>query len=185
MRRLLVVGTVAAVAGLVIAFVPSLVGGFTPTYGAVILVGFLATVFGVHRLRERGAVAHRYATPPVRERRPSPPVPGDAFDRQLDELAPASSRQGQQTRAAVRERLEAAAVNVLAKEGMDPETARDRLESGQWTDDPLAAGFFAPEADEPESAGERVGALLGDRAGFEDRARRTAATIAARARGDR
>jgi hypothetical protein len=184
-RRLLVVGAVAAVAGLVFAFVPSLVGGLTPTYGAVVLVGLLATVYGVQRLRGRGAVERRYARPPDREGRPSPPVPGEAFDSRLDGLAPASTREGRAARAAVRERLEVAAVNVLAKEGLDPDEARDRLESGRWTDDPLAAEFFGPETDEAGGPGERVRSLFGDRTGFETRARRTAAAIAARARGDR
>lgn len=184
MRRVLVAGAVAAVAGLVGAFAPSLVAGIAPSYDAVVPVGLLAVFLGAVYVYGRLRTSRRYATPTERETRPAPPTPGEEFDRRLSDLAPASTPEGKSERAAIRERLETAAVTVLVDEGHDPETARERVETGRWTDDPHAAAFFAVE---PSDRGGRFGlrGLLGGGSSFERQARRTARVVAARSEGSR
>lgn len=182
MRRILVLGAVAALAGLVGAFAPSLVAGIASTYDAVVPVGLLAVFLGAVYVRGRLVTERRYVTPRERETRPTPPTPGEEFDRQVASLAPASTREGKSERAAIRERLEGAAVNVLVNEGHDPETARERVESGRWTDDPHAASFFAMETGDRSGALGLRGLLAGSNS-FERQARRTARVIAARSEG--
>lgn len=181
MRRLLVVGAVTAVAGLVVTFVPSLAAGLLPAFGAILAVGLVAVLLGVADVRHRLTTDQKYGRPAERETRRSWPTPGDEFDRRLAELDRMSVREAAAARATVRERLEAAALNVLAREGIDPETARILLESGGWTDDPVAASFFADERDVGRSPGEYVRGLLSDRSTFQERAERTAAAVAVRA----
>jgi hypothetical protein len=183
-RRILVAGAVATGAGLVGAFVPSLVPGIAPSYDAVVPVGMLAVFLGAVYVYGRLRTSRRYGTPSERETRPTPPTPGEEFDRRLSDLAPASTPEGKSERAAIRERLESAAVNVLVDEGFDPETARERVETGRWTDDPHAAAFFAVEpSDRRGRLG--LGELLGGGNSFERQARRTARVVAARSEGSR
>lgn len=187
MNRATLLGAGAALAGLAVVVAPSLAGDVPATYGTVTLVGALALVLGVGRARGRLVADRDRADLPEREARHDHPVPGDEFDAELAAIDPRRDRANDAARAQVRERLEAAALAVLTGEGYAPEVARDALDAGEWTDDPVAAGFFA--ADERVTAAddaplrERLGSSIGRSASFDSRARRTARAIAERAEG--
>jgi len=164
-----VVTTGAAIAGAV-AFVLALVPGvaaLVPTAAAVDAVGndyFLLSAFGAVSLAVFGWMALRRAAgqvaqadPPDPETVPDAPRPGSRFDERLGRrpwgLDDADRR-------ALVERLRAAAVAHEAGTGTARETARERVASGEWTDDPVAARFLA---ERPPPLGTRLRlALRGD-----------------------
>ena len=68
------------------------------------------------------------------------PTPGEGFDLALRSASSVHEISGRET---VTERLEAVGVTVLQRRrGYTESEARERLESGEWTDDPVAAAFF-------------------------------------------
>ena len=148
-RLFLAVGAATAAAGLVVAFRPSLAGGFSPTYVVVTAVGVLGLVqtFGVAYGRLRGE-RNAAGLPEVERRRPFP-SPGASFDAGLATLPGATSRDADRERAVARDRLREAALAVLTRyEGYDRSSAERALDRGTWTDDPRAAAFFAPDTAE-------------------------------------
>jgi len=162
---LLAVGSVSTVAGMTLLFRPVLGGGQFVLVVVVIVLLVAAGTVSVSRL----------STP---RQRPEPPrtgeesetrVPGDAFDRQLDSLSAHSAR-GADERAAVREQLRELAVDrVVAETGCSRTTARERLDAGTWTDDPVAAALFTGES---PSTRAYLRALLGGQSAFERRVER-------------
>lgn len=184
MNRTLVLGGLFALAGLAVVFVPGLAAGVPVTYGAVLLVGALALVSGLGTVRRRLAADRETATLPNVESTPTHPVPGDEFDATLAAISPRRDRENDAARAEVRARLEAAALAVLARDGHPREVGRDMLDSGAWTDDRVAAAFFAGDPVEPsadESFRARLRSSVGGSYSFDSRARRAAAAIAERA----
>ncbi|MFB6298211.1 MAG: hypothetical protein ABEH56_06795 [Salinirussus sp.] len=73
--------------------------------------------------------------------------PGSAFDNRLEAVGTGrGSRRERQLRAT----LERTAVDCLvAAEGCDEATARERVETGTWTDDPRAAAFLGGSGSRP------------------------------------
>lgn len=100
-------------------------------------------------------------------------VAGEAFDR---ELAAVSGVADTDERAAIRDRLETVAVHTLTADGTDPETVRERLAEGTWTDDPRAGTFFADEGT-GRTLRERVRAVAGGTPVFHQRVRRVIAEL--------
>lgn len=97
----------------------------------------------------------------------SVPAAGDGFDERVDDWRFRAPVVGADRREAVRRRLRRAAVGVVQRtDGCPRERARDRVESGDWTDDDAAAAFLA----EAESG--VVGTVFAP-----SRARRAAAAI--------
>lgn len=138
-RRPLAVGLVALAAGFAIVL------GVVPSPSVAASVGFVAIVL-VGALVGGAAVLGRAATGPSSDPLPAPGaggtgrVPGDEVDRLLATIASAEAAES----AAVADRLERIAVATIASErGCPPETARERLVDGTWTDDEAAAAFFA------------------------------------------
>lgn len=77
---------------------------------------------------------------------------GSEFEATLDRVAAMSSAElrYREEPAALRESVREATVAVLARqEGIDRETAADRVASGEWTDDPVAAAFLSPSVRAP------------------------------------
>lgn len=183
MNRALALGAGVALAGFVVLFVPSLAVGVPATYGAVTLVGVLALVAGAARVRGRLAADRAGADLPEPETGRDHPVPGEAFDADLAAIDPRRDRANDAARAQIRERLEAAALAVLAGDGYPPDAARDVLDAGEWTDDPVAAAFFADDrtATDDATLRERLRTSVGGSRSFDARARRAAVAIAARA----
>ncbi|WP_255197384.1 DUF7269 family protein [Halorarius litoreus] len=183
MSRVLVVGAVAALGGLVVVFVPTLGVGLPLSYGAILAVGGLALLVGLALVRSRLDTDRDTATLPAVESPPDHPVPGDEFDTALAAIAPRRDRANDAARAEIRERLEAAALATLAREGHPREVALDMLDSGEWTDDPVAAAFFATEpVDSTEASfGERLRSSVSGSYSFTVQAKHAAHAIARRA----
>lgn len=183
MNRTLLLGTLAALGGLAVVFVPGLGAGLPLTYGTVLLVGGIALAAGLGLVRRRMATGRETADLPAVEGLADHPVPGDEFDADLAAISPRRNRENDAARAEIRGRLEAAALAVLAREGHPREVGRDMLDSGEWTDDRLAAAFFAVEAVDAgdESFGERLRSSVGGSYSFDAQAKRAAYAIAERA----
>jgi uncharacterized protein (DUF58 family) len=134
--RLAGVGAVAALFGLVATIDPALARA--PAADALVkVVGLGGVVIGskwtVEGLRTRGP--EELVVPPV-ECRTGTRVPGDDIDYDLTALDPG-----------IRDRLETLATDAVSRQaGCARDTARERIERGDWTDDSRAAAFFSPEA---------------------------------------
>lgn len=110
------------------------------------LVLFIAIVAGIQALR---FVQERRHTPLEAtetgdpERRYEAPTPGDDADESLS-LASGWSRRGRRSRAQLRERVaEAAIAAIVDTTGCTREEAIEKIEQGEWTDDPVAAWFLS------------------------------------------
>lgn len=145
-RRLpLAVGVLALAAGIVLAL------GVVPSPSVPASLGFVAIVL-VGAVLGGAAILGRAARGPTSDPLPAPGaggtgrVPGDEVDRLLATIASIGAADS----AAVVDRLERVAVATIAREaGCSPETARERLSEGTWTDDETAAAFFATGAPRP------------------------------------
>lgn len=143
-RGLVALGALAAAVGLAAVVRPSVVEGLS-------LPGVMLTLLGVVALVQGGRVVYgRYSADPPAERDPLPErrhvasVPGREFDATLGEAAAWGRRGGVSERREVRQRLRAATVAALTRyEGLSESEARERLAEGTWTDDPVAAAYFA------------------------------------------
>lgn len=146
-RRVVAVGLLAGIGGLLLIAVPGLAGAAVPAVAAVALtvgVGLVAAGLAVRALLS-GEEPLDLPTP---EQRPAYRSPGTAFTALLADVGLTGRRKldadGRTGRERLRAALEALAVDVLGRtDGWDPETATERLEDGTWTDDPEAAAFFA------------------------------------------
>lgn len=149
--------------GVTLALRPDLAG--RPSVGrvAVTVLGGGSLAWAGYVLVDRFRNEQRWLTPPEPESFPSRPVPGDDLDELL--ARPAGSRQRRlRNQRRRRRRLEAAAVAAVARrDGCSTDAARERLEDGTWTDDPLAASYFTSEglaaAEEDLSPVQRARAL--------------------------
>lgn len=149
-------------------------------YFLVATLALVAVAFALFVLVRRGRT--RSGTPvPEPERVPSGPHPGADFDRFVDAhpllAAPCPGRRN------VRNRLrETAIATVQCISSVPRDAARERVNTGSWTDDPEAAAFLAGESAPRRSPIERVGALLRGETPDQRRARRAAAAIVEYAR---
>lgn len=123
------------------------------------------------------------------------PTAGDGLDDALADPTLAVPLVGR-SREAVRDRLrEAAVATVRRRRNCSEEAARRRVETGAWTDDPVAASFLAegatpdrpatrgrpparPDDPGPASLPGRLWTALGGGLAFGSRAGRTAAAVA-------
>jgi hypothetical protein len=142
-RRLVVaVGVGAAAVGLAITLGP-LGRPFDVNDAFVLVVGVLALVQGLRYLLERRGAEYAATEFGDPERRYRVPVPGDDAD---DSIAFASglSYAARKRRRDVREHLRDVATETLElRENCSPSEATDRLDDGDWTDDPFAAHFLS------------------------------------------
>lgn len=138
------------------------------------VLGLLAaiTVF----VSGRGATMSQTEMPTVE--RPVPvPTAGEPFDETIGSWRFATRLFGGGTAEDVRDRLRVAAVAAIAaEEGLSRPAARERVESGTWTDDAAAAAFLAGRY---TPLGTWLRALASGETGPEYRARRTVAAIVA------
>jgi hypothetical protein len=181
MRRLLaLLGSVAVAVGLVT--VAGVWGtAFEVRYAFVTVVGVLAAVQGLRYAAARRSTTLRTTETGDPERRVAVPTPGASFD---DDLAVATGWSPAATRARrdVRDRLQTVAVETMAVRGdCSRETAQRQVETGEWTDDPVAAGFLAAEGSATSFVG-RLGLLVRGTSPFVYATRRTVEAIDRRRR---
>lgn len=110
------------------------------------LVLFIAAIAGIQALRfvqERRHTTLEATETADPERRYEAPTPGDDADQTLG-LASGWSRRGRRSRAQLRERVaEAAAAAIVDTTGCSRSEAIQRIQRGEWTDDPVAAWFLS------------------------------------------
>lgn len=177
------VGVVTVLAGVAVLLDPSLAGlvGLQSDRAVVTALALLAAVQGLAAVAARLRGEGRRAEPPEVERRFRASVPGDEFDALLADLPDLRVERRNEERSAIRDRLEALAVEVLVARGLDEASARHHLESGTWTADERAASFFVPAAERDLSVGARLRDAFDSDLAFTRRARRVVAAIAAHA----
>jgi uncharacterized protein (DUF58 family) len=129
---MMVVGVGTVLFGVLLLTTPPLAAGLTTSEVMLSVLGVTALLLGGASVVRGGSGGD--ASPDHQPTSRPPSVVGRSFERRLRSRSPES-----------RDRLETAAVDVLTRlRGLDPETAREQLERGDWTDDRLAAAFFAP-----------------------------------------
>jgi hypothetical protein len=120
------------------------------TFGAVAL----AVVAWTLSRRAKGTVSQ--AAPPEPETVLDAPQPGAGLDGFAEGL-PVSIVRGGDDADAVRERLRRVAVTEeTRRRDFSDETARERVEAGAWTEDPVAATFLATDQTAKPGMNERV-----------------------------
>jgi len=144
MRRVLAgVGAVAVLVGLFVSFQQEFAGLLPGNWVFVLLVAAAAGIQSVSTVlaRRRTSIYETETGDP--ERRYEAPTPGDDLH-DLMGFASTRSRGVNRSRDQLRERLVAVAAAALADaEGCTETEARDRIERGEWTDDPVAAWFLS------------------------------------------
>lgn len=134
----------------------------------------------------RGAQARLAAASPERRLRPeversttTVPLTGIDFDRSMTErLVEIDRTQTTEPAERLRERLRGTAVDALvAFRDVDRAGAREAVDGGTWTDDPVAAAFLADSSGPSPSFLRRVYAWLYPRTAIERRIDRTVAEL--------
>ena len=137
-----VVGLFAVAAGLTFAFRPGTAAGFRISEIVIPAVGTIVFLYAGVVLLGRARSERRTGEPPDPELLPDGPVPGDGFD-DLVASAGGSSSVAIERRKRLHRRIERVALAAIRRHSDCTESeARELLDSGGWTDDPLAAAYF-------------------------------------------
>jgi len=146
MRRALAgVGAVAVLVGLFVSFQQEFAGLLPGSWVFVLLVAVAAGIQSVSTVLARRRTPIDEAETGDPERRYEAPVPGDDLNDMMS-FASTRSRGINRSRDHIRERLVTVAVAAVADaEDCTESEARDRIEHGEWTDDPIAAWFLGEE----------------------------------------
>lgn len=137
-------GVALAAIGLLIVVVPGTARALPLPRLAVLVLGLFALVEAARSLQARRRASIEGADLPEPEARFEAAVPGDAFDERVASLGRRARRNwagsgGER----LRRRLRSSAVEAAAHRWRLPtDEARERVETGAWTDDPVAAAFL-------------------------------------------
>ncbi|MFW6018775.1 MAG: DUF7269 family protein [Halapricum sp.] len=147
-------GSLAVVVAMVFVLDPEL----APTFDLLVVLEYLMALLGIGTALALGVNylrgEQRDLDPPLIEYRSTIDVPGTSIDADLDG-ATAEGPLGRYKRlGAVRDRLRVVLEAVLKRTGVEESDREDIVESGTWTENVTAAGFF--QSGSPFSAGERV-----------------------------
>jgi len=175
--RLLALGFVFTVLGLLFVFNPRMAANHSVSGGFVFLVGVIGFLFvGIE-------LTSAYRTDRQQTRMPDPaplPDPGADLDATLRKIRNTSLRRSVDDREAVRERIGRIAVRILVRRyGCSRSEARQHLSDGSWTDDPDAAKFFEAELIDPDDFYDNLRASFADETRFERRAERAVQEVLA------
>jgi hypothetical protein len=172
-------GTVLVALGFLFILQPSLAAVLPIPRLALVVIGLLAAVEGIRSVQRRRGSDIVGAEPPDPEFGIETDAPGDDFDALIARL---STRRGWigGDFDRVENRLRTAAITVVAARfGLSKAEARERIEAGSWTDDPVAAAFLGgPTVPQPPLE-VRLRMRFGTTPRFQQYAFRTADTIAA------
>lgn len=158
MRPILVAGVAGVVLGFVSILDRGFAGAFDLGYLFVTFVGIIAGAAGIYLLNRRREAPRELATFDDPERRYQATVPGTDLDGRIETVAMESMIHTAQPQ--MRDRIRDAAIRALVvHEGYDRSAARNAIEEGTWTDDPVAASFLARSQQYPPQI--RLKALLG------------------------
>ena len=137
-----VVGLFAVVAGLTFAFRPGTAAEFRVSEIVIPAVGATVFLYAGAVLLGRARSERPAGVPPDPELLPDGPVPGDGVD-DLLAIAGGSSSVAIERRKRLHRRIERVALAAIRRHSDCTESeARERLDAGDWTGDPLAAAYF-------------------------------------------
>lgn len=175
--RLLGIGLVFAVLGIVFVFNPGMAANHSVSSVFLFVIGLIGAIFtgtelaSVYRTRRQQAL-----TP---DKSPLPDA-GQDLDRTFGIISKESFRNTVEERKAVRERLARIAVRVLIREySCSRLEAQEYLADGSWTADSEAAAFFATDLIDPDDFYENLKASFVDESQFQRRARRAVSELLA------
>jgi hypothetical protein len=144
-RAIAAVGAVAVLVGLFVSFQQEFAGSIPVSWVFVLLVAVAAGVQSVSTALSRRRTPLEQAETDDPERRYEAPTPGEDLE-ELLRFASRRSRRGNRPREQLRERIADVAVDaVVAAEDCSESTARERVRTGEWTDDPVAAWFLGED----------------------------------------
>ena len=148
---------------------------------AVTLFGALFVLYSFAAYRSRRKSGPEFAETPDVELRETTSVPGTELDDTLEGF-PGADQVYAGIFSSIKNGLREVAVTVLTRiEGDDEDRARERVESGSWTDDPYASAFLSEDGRSIQSIRDRLQRLLA-RERFQRRnVERTADAIARKA----
>jgi hypothetical protein len=183
-RGTAVAGMLAAVLGLGMVLWPDLARTIGLQRWWLLPVAVVLLFQGYRVVQDRRHTPVETADTPDPETEQDLPVPGDEFDRDVDDAergpGPVNRQRispGVRASRRVENRLEDAAVDAISRKwGCSREQAREALWDGSWTDDPYAAAFFTDRL-EGVQLRRRIRLALGPEPQFERRAARAAAAI--------
>lgn len=165
---------------------PSLVGDDAGSVAllAAVAIGFLAGVLALlpGDEAEKGPFTDLRERPPEAVTAGSESRAGGGFDARLNRAAETGGESMDDLRVRLRE---VATESHAAATGLDPEAARERVESGAWTDDRTARAFLASGRDVTPSLASRVRLWLDPPAERQRRVRVTVTEIATLLEGER
>lgn len=171
---LLAAGTVITGLGLVMTAVPRLAGAVPGQRELVVVVGIVAVVGALATLWRRRSVAFERVETGDPETLVSLQAPGDEARSSFQR---ASALRLTDSRHRVEERLRKVAVDVIRRRhDCSAAAAESMLATGEWTDDPHAAAFFA-DAEAVDTPRLPPGMWLRVESPFTYRARRTVDAI--------
>ncbi|MFC7114853.1 hypothetical protein ACFQH2_07565 [Natronoarchaeum sp. GCM10025703] len=134
------IGVVITALGVATFLSPDLGAMFSADEFLLTIVGIVALAQGARIARDRWGSELGYARTGDPELIKGIPTPGEGFDVAMRSASSVHEISGRET---VNDRLEAVGVTVLQRRrGYTEAEARERLTSGEWTDDPVAASFF-------------------------------------------
>jgi hypothetical protein len=164
--------------GFFVLYTRGLVGLLNLSYVFVTGIGLLAALLGLNYFNVGRQTRRRATVVDDVEPRYEVPVPGDDTDELLADSR-GLSRASIKRRREFHERLERVAHETLAARGDYPSeaAARRAVETGAWTDDPVAAWFLGDTPEPPLSV--RLRGVLGSDTEFGFAARRTIAALGA------
>lgn len=183
---LLALGILTAVAGLAMAFTPGLAAAIGVPGELPLLLGMVAIVGGLFRVRTWLGHDDEDYRPVERERPTGIEAPGTDFDRMLARAPSTPSRGGNTRLIMLRQSLREAAIETLVTyQGHTEESARRALQTGAWTDDEYAVEFFTSADGSGGSLSESVTSTFYGDTPFARRADRAAREIERLAGRDR
>lgn len=154
-RLLLVVGITLGLAGVAVAFIPSLAPDIRVVSAGIAAIALLALALAAILAVARYHANRQPLSLPTPEGRTST-IPGDETDRRIASLSTSnphtdgSSERHEEFRA----RVERVARWVLTRDGLDAERVHEQLREGTWTGDSHAAAFFADTHRRPSIRGQ-------------------------------
>lgn len=137
------IGALAVLTGLAVLVWQDLAAALSLEWALVLLVAIVAGVQALRFVQRRRTTPLQATETPDPERRYTAPTPGDDAQELLG-TASGWSMRGRRSKATLRERLGNAAIEaVIDARGCREAEAVRRIETGEWTDDPVAAWFLS------------------------------------------
>jgi len=137
------VGALAVLIGLATLVWEGLAAALSLEWALVLLVAVVAGIQALRFVQQRRNTSLRATETPDPEQRYTAPTPGDDAEESLS-TASGWSRRGRRAKSSLRKRVGDAAIDAIVDAtGCREDEAVRRIETGEWTEDPLAAWFLS------------------------------------------